>query len=80
MPLFHFNVRHQGETVFDEQGQELAHVAEAYDAAICDIRGMICEEFAATGTWDLGGSIEVVSDGRSFEVPFAEAFEGPARH
>jgi hypothetical protein len=83
MAVFHLNIHRQGRVTPDPDGQGLASLAEAYDAAICGIRGIICEELASTGRIDLAGSIAIVSDaeGHLIDIPFSEALEANAsRH
>jgi hypothetical protein len=83
MALFHLNIHRMGEIFPDPDGQDLGSFAEAYDAAICGIRGILCDDLVSTGRVDLSGSIEIVSDdgGHLIDIPFAEALELPdSRH
>jgi hypothetical protein len=77
--LFHLNIHRQGEVTPDPDGQGLGSFAEAYDAAICGIRGILCDDLVSTGRIDLSGSIEIVSDaeGHMIDIPFHEALEPP---
>jgi hypothetical protein len=81
--LFHLNIHRLGEVIPDPDGQALGSLAEAYDAAICGIRGILCDDLVSTGRVDLSGRIEIVSDGDGhlIDIPFAEALELPdGRH
>jgi hypothetical protein len=80
--LFHLNIHRLGEVIPDPDGQALGSLAEAYDAALCGIRGILCDDLVNTGRLDLSGRVEIVSDddGHMIEVPFAEALGPPGRH
>jgi hypothetical protein len=79
MAVFHLTIHRMGQVTPDPDGQELASLAEAYDAAICGIRGIICDDLVSTGRVDLSGSVAIVSDadGHLVDIPFAEALESP---
>lgn len=76
MPRFHIHVHNKIGEVRDEEGEELADIAEAQRKAVEGVRSILSEE-VLRGSLDLRGRVEIATpDGEVLlSMPFADMLQ-----
>ncbi len=77
MPRYHLHVHNSFGTVVDEEGQNLASLAEAERVAVAGVRAILADEVTRKGSLDLRGHVEIAAeDGNKLStIKFCDAVD-----